>query len=75
MMMFYFYLACFTVSISYLVLPFQLVYVFQFLQLFFFFLMVFLKPLSSIVEKLLYTYIQIICITYIFQKIYEFWPN
>ena len=35
--------------------PISLVYVFQFLHLFF--LMFFLKPLLSIVEKLLYTYI------------------
>ena len=36
-----------------LVLLFHLVYVFQFLHLFFF-LMFFFKPLSSVVEKLLY---------------------
>ena len=35
MMIFYFYLVCFTFSISYLVLPFHLVYVLQFLHLFF----------------------------------------
>ena len=32
-----FYLACFTFSISYSVIPFHLIYVFQFLHLFFFF--------------------------------------
>ena len=53
MMIFYFYLVCFTFSISYLVLPFHLVYIFQFLCL----LLFFLKPLSNMVEKLLYTYI------------------
>ena len=36
MMIFYFYLVCFTFSISYSVLPFHLVYVLQFLHLFFF---------------------------------------
>ena len=54
MMIFYFYLVCFTSSISYSVLPFHLVYVLQFLHLF---LMFFLNSLSSVVEKLLYTYI------------------
>ena len=47
----FFYLVYFTFSISFLVLPFHLVYVFQFLHLFlsfFFFLMFFLKDLSSI---------------------------
>ena len=37
--------------------------------------MFFLKPLPSVVEKLLYTYIQIICIIYIYRKTYEFLPN
>ena len=37
MMMFHFYLVCFTFSISCSVLPFHLVYVFQFLHLFIFF--------------------------------------
>ena len=59
MMIFSFYLVCFTFSISYLVLPFHLVYVLQFLHLFFFGGMFFLEPLSSVVEKLLYTYIYI----------------
>ena len=54
-MIFYFYLVIFTFSISYSLLPFNLVYVFQFFHLFF--LVFFLKSLSSIVEKLLYTYI------------------
>ena len=45
-----------TFSISYSVLPFHLVYFLQFLHLFTFFGMFFLKPLSSTVEKLLYTY-------------------
>ena len=53
MMIFYFYLVCFTFSISYSVLPFHLVYVLQFLHLFFYVLS---QPLSSVVEKLLYTY-------------------
>ena len=48
------YLLCFTFSLSYSRLPFYLVYVFQFLCLFF--LMFPLNTLSSIVEKLLYTY-------------------
>ena len=56
MMIFYFYLVCFTFPILYSVLPFHLVYVPQFLHLFFP-LMFFLKPLSSVVEKLSYTYI------------------
>ena len=52
MMMFYFYLVCFTfyVSIQY----FHLVYVFQFVS---FLLLFFLKPLSNVVEKLLHTYV------------------
>ena len=37
--------------------------------------MFFWKPLPSVVQKLLYTYIQIICIIYIFGKTYEFLPN
>ena len=37
MMVFYFYLVCFTFSISYSMLPLHLVYVFQFLHLFFIF--------------------------------------
>ena len=53
--MFYFYLVYFTFSISYSVLPFHLVYASQFLHLSFFFWMFFLKPLLSVVEKLLYT--------------------
>ena len=57
MMIFYFYLVCFTFSISYSVLLFHSVYVLQFLRIFLvFFLIFFLKPLISIVEKLLYTY-------------------
>ena len=36
-MIFYFYLVCFTFFISYSVLPFHLVYILQFLHLFFFF--------------------------------------
>ena len=54
-MIFYFPLGCFTFPISYSVLPFGLVYAFQFLCLFFFF-DVLLKSLSRIVEKLLYIY-------------------
>ena len=50
-----FYLVYFTFSISYSVLPFHLVYVFQFLHLSLFFFMFFLKDLSSIGEKFLYT--------------------
>ena len=53
-MIFYFYLVCFTFYVSYSLLPFHLVYVLQFLCLFFFVLMFFLKALSSVVEKLLY---------------------
>ena len=53
---FYFYLVCFTFSISYSVLPFHLV--FQFFHLSFIFLLIFfLKSLSSVVEKLLYIHI------------------
>ena len=60
MMVFYFHLVCFTFSISYSVFPFHLVSVFQFLHLFLlFFLMFFLKPLSSVVEKLWYTHIYV----------------
>ena len=45
----------FSLSTSQSVLPSHLVYIFQFLHLFFLFLlMFFLKPLASIVEKLLY---------------------
>ena len=50
MMISYFYLICFTFSTSYSVLLFHLVYVFQFLRLFY--SLFFLKPLSSVVEKL-----------------------
>ena len=59
MMIFYFHLVGFASSISYSVLPFHLVYVLQFLHLF---LIFFLNSLSSVVEKLLYTYI---CMIYI----------
>ena len=45
-------LICFTCSISYLLLPFHLVYLFQFLCLFLFFV----KPLWSVAENLLHTY-------------------
>ena len=45
-MIFNFYLVCFTFSISYSVLPFNSVYVFQFLLLFL--LMYFLKALASL---------------------------
>ena len=68
MRIFYFYLVCFTFSISYLVLSFHSVYVFQFLHLLF--LMFFLKPLSSTAEAFVYIYV-----IYIFYKMYEFLPN
>ena len=55
MMMIYFYLVCFNFSISFSVLPFHLGNVFQFLGVFF--LLFFLKLLSNVVEKLLFTYI------------------
>ena len=47
------FIFCFTFSISYSWLPFHLVYVFQFLHLFFF-LTFFLRPLSSVVQKVWY---------------------
>ena len=53
-MIFYFYLVCFTFSISHSKLPFHLVCFPISPSLFFIF---FLKLLSSIVKKLLYTYI------------------
>ena len=56
-------LVCFIFISSYSVLPFHLVYVFQFLYLFLL-LLFFLKILSSIVEKLLYTHTHE-CIVYI----------
>ena len=56
-MILYFHLVCFTFYILYSVLPFHIVYVFQFFQLFFFFFGVLSHPLSRVVEKLLYTYI------------------
>ena len=56
MMIFCFYVLCFTFTISYSVFSFHLVYVFEFLHLFF--LLFFLKPLSSVVEKHWYTYTQ-----------------
>ena len=59
------YRVCFTFSISYSVLPFHLVY-FPISSSLLFFYIFFLKPLSSIVEKFFYTFIYIICITYIF---------
>ena len=55
MIIFYFHLVCSTFSISYSVLPFHFIYVFQFLDLLSLFLMPFLMPLSSIVEKLLHS--------------------
>ena len=55
MMIFYFYLVCFTFSISYLVLPFHLVYVLQFLHLFFF--NVRSQAFIKCSRKLSYTYI------------------
>ena len=58
MLIFYFYLVCFTFSISYSVLPFHLV-CFSFSPSLLFFKVFFLKPSSSVVEKLLYTYIYI----------------
>ena len=54
-MIFHFYLDCFSFYISYSVLPFHLVYGFQFLHLNFF--NVLSQALSSVVEKLLYMYI------------------
>ena len=53
--MIYFYLVCFNFSISFSVLPFPLGNVFQFLDVFL--SLFFLKLLSNVVEKLLYTYI------------------
>ena len=53
MMIFYFYLVCFTLYIS--IQCFHLVYVFQFVS--FLLLFFFLKPLANVVEKLLYTYV------------------
>ena len=53
-MMIYFYLICFTFSISYPVPPFHFVYVLQFLHLLFY---LFSQSLSSVVEKLLYVYV------------------
>ena len=53
MVILYFYVVCFTFSISYSVLSFHLVYVFQFLSLsLFFLLMFFLMLFPSVVEKL-----------------------
>ena len=62
---FYFYLVCFTFSISYSGLQFHLVSVFQFLLLFFFFFfwMFFLKN-----SRKAFVCIYIICIIYIFLK-------
>ena len=54
-MIFYFYLICFTFSVSYSVLPFHLVCFPVSPSLFF--LMFFLKFLSNVVEKLLCVYI------------------
>ena len=60
----YFYLLCITSSISHSVLLFH---VFQFLHLFFFF-WCFLMSLSSIVEKLLYTYVNYMYNIYILEN-------
>ena len=57
-MIFYFYLVCFTFSILYSMIPFNLVYVFQFIHLLCYFLF-FFKPLSNLVEKLLHIYVYI----------------
>ena len=67
MMVFYFYLVCFTFSISYSVLPFHLAYVFQFLQLFFSLdvLLIFIKHSRTV---FVYIYINNMYIIYIFQK-------
>ena len=72
MIIFYFNLVCFTFSLSYSVFPFHLVYVFQFLCLFY--LLLFLKPLSSIVEKFLHTYTYICSVynIYILENLWIF---
>ena len=48
MMIYYFYLVCFTFSISYSIFSFHLVYAFQFFRLFF---LMFSLKLSSVVES------------------------
>ena len=58
MMIFYFYLVFFNFSILYSVIPFNLVYVFQFIHPLCYFLS-FFKPLSSLVEKFLHIYVYI----------------
>ena len=55
MMIFYFYLVCLTFSISYSVLPFHLAYIFQFLPLFFFYIIS--QAFIKCNIKPLYTYI------------------
>ena len=56
MITFYFYLVCFAFSISYSEFPFHLA-LFSNFSISSFFFMFFLKPLSSIVEKLLCVYV------------------
>ena len=70
MMIFYFYLVCFTLSISYSVLPFHLVYVLQFLHLLFSFFDVLSQAFIKYSRKaFVYIYIN----TYIyFRKLMNF---
>ena len=77
-----FYLVCFTFSISYLVLLFHLLYIFQFLGLFFVVVLShsFIKWCRKASICILSLYIYYICIlyilyTYTFFLIYEFLPN
>ena len=58
-----------TFCVSYSVLPFHSVYALQFFHLFFF-LMFFLKPLSSVVEMLLYTCVCVCVCVYSILYIY-----
>ena len=67
MMIFYFYLSCFNFSISYSVLPFHLLYIFQFHISFV--VVVLSQALASLVEKLvcMCVCVCVMCILYIYE--------
>ena len=69
MTLFYFYLVSFTFSISYSVLPFQVVYVFQFLHLFFFFDVLSQAFIKCSRKAFLHTYINSMYNIYILENL------
>ena len=71
-MIFYSYLVCFTFSISYSVLPFHLVYVFQFLHLFLFFNVLSQAFIKHSRKVYVYTYINNMYDIYILENLWIF---